>query len=1533
MREANHPPVSSVPFLLPILILAVGAAWGAQSQPAGPAGSLCDRPTSFASLPDRLELYYEWSAGDRESKKFLVVVPPNQTLQPEVLGATVEPADPSAPTSKTLLSDPAQWINAHQVQRTALISHETVGYVRYYKIVEIQVSALLQADRTNYTVRRLRWTYRWKPEYRPPKDFRDEACRRNDLGFGAILPRLIVNPDALAVYGDPNPPAGEMPSPLDGLTFGKLAGSKRPLLRLSVDEKALFRLDMRSLTAGTSAPIPSLENTQLYHRGQPVPLYVHNDTSQPASLPELIFYGVPSESQFTRTNRYWLAEDKDRKPVRMAEAPVDPAWRSLRPEESFPEALVVEQDNDLIVHADNFLTISEFQWVWGEIPPSDQPASVTAIIRRSPEGKAWFTSATFSLPALADPKGQTKFDVQFYYGAVRLSQPARVGIWINEAPVQFLTLQEPDDLTKSFTLSNAQLRETSNTIEVRFAPGLAPGSESVYFDRLVAHYRRRFEVPKHGFTFAGDSPTSSGWRHYALRGNLPPRPLVLDVADAAHPRIIHFERDDKGLLHFGQKETRPALYRILSLDEISTPTTESATDLADVSSQTTPVDYLIITHREFRDLLDPLVAALQASGWRVRVADVENIYASFSWGLSGPAAIKAFLAHTFRHWPGGGPTYLLMVGDCTSDYRGDFRNKVKNFVPTYTFDRGARQEKWASEHWFTTLCGADDYCDILLGRLSVNSRKDAKTVIDKVVRYRTQPLLDPWRMRLTYVADEGAFDVDAERWREVFRPPALIGQRLYLDEMPWEDNFYLPPEIVEADKAKVSPACTTRILDMFNRGSLFICFNGHGSPNIWSNDRIWFGGDSPNSDILLLRNGERLPFIVNLSCNTGAIDYPDPPWNLCISEDLMRSPTGGAIALFVPTGPNVSSNHMKLTEELHQAFFHEGLRAFGDIVYLTKFRSLVRHHQLDMLKMYLFLGEPSCPAQLPDQVFPLAADRTLVSALSGGPVRVTGQSNLGAGQKGIIALFSPKDEERFLALLGFTPDGRFEQVIEFPKTDETSTWTIRAYCWNDTTKHDAVGWTCIRVAQPEVALTRFEREPAQATLHAGDPTTFVCAVANRSPLAADGVLVKVYRLTGERRFLIDQVKVTLVPGEERTVRLTWKAEAGFFRFESLLSGAPEAIGNPAPADRRKTLDLAIVGAEKGGRIELLPTPIGTEIVRTNGRYERQSTVLVGGVGPEATSGVVVTLADESGSSQTQNLQQLSPGEVQGLRFQRPLGKATLPREYRIGARWRDRSSSKTLSVERTERVQPNDFADLTILGDRITFRDEGNLIAFHDPAPTDGHTVYMDVPVKNIGGAPADQPFSVEVFEGPPSAGKPLRSLTEFSVRKDIPFLDPGQEATVRFRWDPVHNAGPCVLFFRVNSDGKITESNAYNNETSRTLRVLSKGKLAVGKLDIKIPTFEQIQKGIQPLGATVMNEGETTTTQVIVEIYVGVKHTPPNKIGEMLVEKIAPRSTMEPIYEWKKTPEMVERVKQEKFTFIARQKGSTRRVTNLPGG
>ena len=213
--------------------------------------------------------------------------------------------------------------------------------------------------------------------------------------------------------------------------------------------------------------------------------------------------------------------------------------------------------------------------------------------------------------------------------------------------------------------------------------------------------------------------------------------------------------------------------------------------------------------------------------------------------------------------------------------------------------------------------------------------------------------------------------------------PALISSvQMLLKDMPLEDNWYYPTEKVEqlyaaeGEWSKVSAEATDGITRMLNDGVAHLDFFGHGSVNLWADERIWFGMDSPNRDSLRLKNGGRYAFIANYSCSNGAIDYPIPPWNLCISEDLMRQPGGGAIGMFVPSAPGSTPEHEPLAFQWYKVLFQDNLRGFGELVTLTRARHALAEGDGygggdNMLKMYLLLGDPALKLRLVSRWQPL----------------------------------------------------------------------------------------------------------------------------------------------------------------------------------------------------------------------------------------------------------------------------------------------------------------------------------------------------------------------------------------------------------------------------------------------------------------------------------------------------------------------------------------------------------------------------------
>ena len=190
----------------------------------------------------------------------------------------------------------------------------------------------------------------------------------------------------------------------------------------------------------------------------------------------------------------------------------------------------------------------------------------------------------------------------------------------------------------------------------------------------------------------------------------------------------------------------------------------------DLTSEEQGADLLIVAHSDFMDQAARLKKQHEDEGWTVRLVDVQCIFDTFSDGELSPPAIKAFLGYALRHWKRGAPGQVLLFGDCTSDYLNVTRNEVRNWVPTYTYNRGA--ESWASDYWFTTVAGDDNLGDLMIGRISVASEKDAEAVVTKTIEYVAHPKPGPWRARLAYVSDEGEFPDVVEELRRDYTPEA-----------------------------------------------------------------------------------------------------------------------------------------------------------------------------------------------------------------------------------------------------------------------------------------------------------------------------------------------------------------------------------------------------------------------------------------------------------------------------------------------------------------------------------------------------------------------------------------------------------------------------------------------------------------------------------------------------------------------------------------------------------------------------------------
>ncbi len=1517
--------------LLTISIFIIGCA--RRPRIAYPPARLLEKPlVKVESTRKDIVLSCRWKRGDTEPKTFCLITPPKAMLQPALVDYTLIGHNTDDNTLPLTRGDAEKKYGAQfsdELLHCIAITPE--GFLRFNYLQSVKINPVLTRSplgrvqtlphlgkKHSYALSSIKLRIEFKnPSVSHP--VKSKKTSQLDYGFGRILSALVENPQMASAYATTAPPPNfpEMDFSHKIIPPPEGAGGI-PTLQLFIKNPGIYKIDQALIMKGGIKPdAVDPKYFHLFCEGHELPLatwgcFAKHFTPNDA----LLFYGFPTDCRYTDTNVFQLYYDPTRRGLRMNTIGDEKSAGAERPEFSIaPKSL--EEDKQLKIHAGNFLSIKGMRWVWRELTSSE-------VFRH-----------TFDLPGYVSIPGEGKAIIRLYCHPGEFTPGTRIVAQINDATSHTFTLRNINDDEKDFKLDFRALREEGNLFTLRVLPPIRPGEKTnsgtsgVYFDHLTVHYARRFAFHRGTLTFETEAPEAGVLRTYKLEG-APPRPIIgVEYSDVKKPCLVRTKKTSPGRMEFTTTESDSCSYLFNIIDLIPTPIKVRPVKFAKLSDGKNAAQYLVIAYADFIPVVKPLCAFRQKQGLKTKIVDVESIYDEFNYGILSPVAIKQFLATALLHWQTR-PTYVLLVGDSTSDYKNQARNNVANYVPAYShITKNAQQDKWASDHWYTTLLGKDEYPDINLGRLSVNSPRDAKSVVNKILHYEKKPLFSPWRTTLGYIADDGPFDEEAEDLRQNYTPPTYAGKTVYLENLPFEDNFYLDKAFVEKTMAKVSTIATAKILELFQSGAVALSFYGHGSPNIWADERIWFGGDSQNSDNLHLTNIDCLPFVINMTCNSGAIDYPVPKWNVCISEDCMRQPKGGAIALFVPSGPGFTSSHRKISIALRDALFKKRIHRLGDAVTLARCLYLGKKYPKEIIQMFILLGDPALNLQLPAEEVSLRIDRKVVHSSLITPhlpatVKVSG--TIASFRRGnvIFRLYSPANE-----IVGETGEEKFSggainQVFKIPQGAENGKWIVRVYASNIRYKLDAAGAATFLVGEPFLRLTKPRVRQSLASIRTHKPLKLLVDVKNDSAVACPDARVELINLSDSTKQPFS-LSLPLAPGEIKTFSYDVVPKQGLNVYKFHI---PQYSENPDPEIPIQANDLLSFVASD----DALTTPdlaISADLLKRsyiqgghNYRMTLQFPLYNLGRKPLKYAEVVLR-AGAFGNGKivkSTRINSVNPTMPRNVSLDIPIVNPLARRTFTIEARPPAGANDPTPTNNRfTFTYDPTSLPDLKI---------DAKTIKVSEKSPTEGKTVFFDVPVMNQGGSPATNVKICLYDNDPEKGGKTLFNYSG-SPLLNIPHLRAGATKIIRLRWDPVKNSGSKDAFIKVDTLNRIPERDEENNLAVIHLYIRTKAQLKPAGIEI-CQTPQERKKLIVHLIARVENKGETEAKNVSVAFFRGKIQSRKTFLGETLIPRINPGETAETDFIWKVTE------REARFTyrptFQVFLKGSTQRLSSVEG-
>ncbi len=294
------------------------------------------------------------------------------------------------------------------------------------------------------------------------------------------------------------------------------------------------------------------------------------------------------------------------------------------------------------------------------------------------------------------------------------------------------------------------------------------------------------------------------------------------------------------------------------------------------------------------------VDALQDfADWKRQRGHTVTVVSTDDIGGTTKEDIRDYIQNAYDTWDEP-PVFVVLVGDNNGSYA------IPTFMVSATYT-----PLMCTDHPYTMIDGEDYLPDVLIGRLSVDTETELRTVVAKTVYYEKTPY-EPdgaWRTRAL-----------------------MIGAYRYYPNLTsaWETKLWIRDRLLDhgytvVDTVRYPGGSPGQISQRINNGVSFVNYRGFGSPS------GWWPPSFEVEDVQNLSNGWKLPIVTGIVCGGGDfVSYTDP----CFGEAWIREGTPnnpkGAVAFCGPSEHDTKTRwNNTLDAGMYLGILYEGINTFG----------------------------------------------------------------------------------------------------------------------------------------------------------------------------------------------------------------------------------------------------------------------------------------------------------------------------------------------------------------------------------------------------------------------------------------------------------------------------------------------------------------------------------------------------------------------------------------------------------------------------
>jgi len=747
-----------------------------------------------------------------------------------------------------------------------------------------------------------------------------------------------------------------------------------PGYKVFVREEGIYQLTRTDLVSA-GLPVDELDpqTIRMFVDGAEMPVRVTGE--EDGSLDEgdvILFYGLGADTRYTDTNVYWLTYG-GAAGLRMD---VRPSLGGGPLATSFFSS-VKREDN--LVYDSDLPELPGYDHWWGQQIQAvgvDKTGSTNVSLATSDLAPGTLNA---SVSVLLGGVTTGPHHVRLYINPATHPDSVWNGIW-DGATVHLISATFPQSYLTAAGNNSVKIELINDT------PGRA--ADIVRVDWVRLGYQRSYVAANDKLIFGGDA---TSLRRYSVAGFSTADVELYDITDPVRPSHIDWTTEIPAILNvylplvgssispvaaasggaapahtlqFGDRQDTPRRYLAQTPGRRLTPLRIEADRPSDLHSTSNGADYIVISHADFLDAIQPLAAHRAAEGLRVAVVDVQDVYDEFGGGLMSAEAIRDFIAYAYGNWAGSGepdtpaPASVLLVGDGTYDFR-QYRNTVPTFLPPYLDMVDPDAGETATDNRFVAVTrgpsGYDILPDLDIGRLPANTPAEVTAMVNKILGYEAQAPAD-WMKQVLFVSDDlegGGGDFYAYSDGIADGYATHEGSEVKILPAGYTPNKVYLGRTCDLSNPATSIECRSQVIDKINTGSLMVSYVGHGLKTYWATEHLYDAAALGS-----LSNAGRLPVMLPMTCNEG---YFIDPTESSLSELGVRAENKGAIASWAPTGYGLAPGHDYLERGLFLGVFYDG-QTLGRAATAAKLYLVANAppgQYLDLVDTFLLLGDPA----------------------------------------------------------------------------------------------------------------------------------------------------------------------------------------------------------------------------------------------------------------------------------------------------------------------------------------------------------------------------------------------------------------------------------------------------------------------------------------------------------------------------------------------------------------------------------------------